>query len=87
MNNLLFTALCLALIYYFFFYLPTPKKANQPFKHQETQTQKEVENKAVQTELDEKDEQIKELKKELELDKKVLESLLKEFKELTEQLN
>src|SRR5436853_4791540 len=52
MNNLLFTALCLALLYYCFFYRPTPKKlnANLPFKHQQTQTNLVVENKEVQTE-------------------------------------
>ena len=128
MNNLLFTALCLALLYYCFFYRPTPKKhANPSFKHQQTQTNLVVENKEAQTEPEienkeelitslkadiqqkestiiglnnsyerletKKAEQINELRKELELkeadkqeDKKVLESLLKEFKELTEQL-
>jgi hypothetical protein len=54
MNNLLFSALTIALIYYFFFYLPTQKtNANLSFKHQATQTEREVENKEVQTEKDE----------------------------------
>ena len=39
MDNLLFSALAIALIYYFF-YLPSPKSnANRPLKHQETQTE------------------------------------------------
>ena len=45
MNNLFFTALCLALLYYFFFYLPNQKNnANLPFKqNQATQTESEIE--------------------------------------------
>jgi uncharacterized protein HemX len=68
MNNLLFTALAIALIYYFFFYRPTPKKANLPFKHQQTQTLKEVEDKAVQTEpeIENKDELITSLKADIQ---------------------
>ena len=50
MNNLLFTALCLALLYYLF-YRPQPNIANRPFKHQQTQT-----------EIDETPEIIKQLK-------------------------
>ena len=43
MNSLLFSALVIALIYYFFFYLPTQKSnANQPLSI----------NKAVQTEVE-----------------------------------
>jgi len=40
MSNLLFTALCLVLIYYLFFYLPSLEKANPPLKQ----------NKQIQTE-------------------------------------
>jgi phosphotransferase system glucose/maltose/N-acetylglucosamine-specific IIC component len=53
MNNLLFSALVIALIYYFFFYLPTHKNnANQPLKHQATQVKVETDDKAVQTEVE-----------------------------------
>jgi len=45
MNNLFFSALCLVLLYYFIFYLPSQKtKANLPFKqNQATQTEPEIE--------------------------------------------
>ena len=42
MNDLLFTALTLTTLYYFFYYLPEQKKlkVNQPLKHtQQTQTE------------------------------------------------
>jgi hypothetical protein len=40
MNNLLFSALAIALIYYLFFYLPSLEKANPPLKqNKETQTE------------------------------------------------
>ena len=57
MNNLLFTALAIALIYYLFFYRPTPKTANRPEQH----------NKAVQTEPEEnKEELITSLKQDIQ---------------------
>jgi hypothetical protein len=66
MNNLVFTALCLALLYYLF-YRPQPQSnANRPFKHQETQTSLAVESKEVQTIDDESPEIIKRLKKVVE---------------------
>ena len=43
MNNLLFYALLIALLYYFFIYLPSQKKITQKqptlFEHKETQTE------------------------------------------------
>jgi hypothetical protein len=68
MNNLLFTALAIALIYYFFFYLPTQKSISNPsLTNNQTQTEREVENKEVQTETEEnKDELITSLKADIQ---------------------
>jgi chromosome segregation ATPase len=76
MNNLLFATLCLALIYYFFFYLPTQKNnANQPLKHQATQVKIETDDKEIQTEVEgpsnfeqllNNDEQINSLKEDIQ---------------------
>jgi hypothetical protein len=96
MNNLLFVALCLLLIYYF--YRPHNKNnANRPFKHQTTQTDPLInrtqytqtdelkESKATQTETDElidprKDELIRNFKEDLTDSKK-------DKRKLEEQVN
>ena len=55
MNNLYFTALAIALIYYFF-YLPSPKKSNAnlpPQQNKAVQTEREIAEKETQTETDE----------------------------------
>ena len=79
MNNLLFIALCLALIYYFF-YPPKPNNANLPFKQ----------NKAVQTEELTTDEKLKktiqELKSDLSDYKKVAQEWREDKQKLKKQL-
>jgi len=66
MNDLLFTALILALLYYFFYHLPLAKKL--PLKHtQQTQTETlpNPDEKLLESTLDELIKQIKQLNRQL----------------------
>ena len=64
MNNLLFTALILVTLYYFFYYLPEPKKLEPKFS-QSISTQTEIlpnpDEKLLESTLDELIKQIKQL--------------------------
>ena len=66
MNDLLFTALTIATLYYFFYYLPEQKKlsANQPLnisKSVQTETLPNPDEKLLESTLDELIKQIKQL--------------------------
>src|SRR4051794_33302584 len=82
MNNLVFTALCLALLYYLF-YRPSPKSnANPLLKHQETQTNPPLfTNKSIQT-----DPELTEIIIDPGIDKAELEELKKQITSLEEDL-
>jgi len=102
MNNLLFTALIIALLYYFCYYLPSQKKlnANPPLKHHQfTQTEALVSNNHADlpsAQFIPDPEQIKKLQKEnQEKDKKlkelsevetILDQLLKGIQDLNNEL-
>ena len=66
MNDLLFTVLTIALLYYFFYHLPLEKQLNAPqpvFATQQTQTEPFInpDDQALESTLDELIKQIKQL--------------------------
>jgi hypothetical protein len=68
MNDLLFTALTLTTLYYFFYYLPDQEKANQPIsisRAVQTDPLTDEQEKLLENTLDELIKQIKQLQQTL----------------------
>ena len=96
MNDLLFYTILIALLYYFFIYLPNKKKlnananaspplANPPLKHnQETQTETIIENEPALINCP--GPQVEKVENNQELEK-VIESLLKDIRTFTREID